>query len=449
MWTVKSESGPLKAVLIQESIEQFWNQKLPFIGVESNTLYLPRCPHADLDGGREQWNFLPKLLEEEGVRVFEVKSILKKALDNASLKERKDIINVVWGGMLDAPEPKDLRIDHLFSGYPSKPYYDKDNDRVVLPDFQRVSWPYPRDTSFTTQIGTVICNMRRYSRRFEPRVVRLCYDYESTLKEKIDVIFDANELDLGFTEPLCIEGGDTHILDEETIAIGLGQRSTFTGFIETAKRLFDADNDKEIKHILAVKMPDYPASDYMHLDVIMNYPKQGNVLVMPYFFESDLIKDMPSRKLLLKLMAAVRAASEADNRPMDPVVHPQSFKEAGCCTVYSSGKRGPKILSREKSLLDYLIKQGKLEADGIIYVGGNPENENSLEHLMLALMEQARGASNIVTLKPGVVIAYERNHVTNDALKDFGITVKTWPDSYLDLLGGPHCSTSPLWRDSS
>ena len=86
--------------------------------------------------------------------------------------------------------------------------------------------------------------------------------------------------------------------------------------------------------------------------------------------------------------------------------------------------------------------------DGIIYVGGNPENENSLDHLMLALMEQARGASNIVTLKPGVVISYERNHVTNDALRNFGINVKTWPDSYLDLLGGPHCSTSPLWRDS-
>jgi arginine deiminase len=447
MWTVKSESGRLKAVLIQESIEQFWAQKLPFIGIESSTHYLPRCPHADLNGGKEQWNVLPKLLEEEGVQVFEVKSILKDVLDNASLKERKDIVKSVWVGMPDAPDPKDLSVDHLLSGYPTKPYYNKDTDTVVLPDFQRVSWPYPRDTSFTTQIGTVICNMRRYSRRFEPRIVKLCYDYDYTLNEKTEVIFDANEFNHGLTEPLCIEGGDTHILDEETIAIGLGQRSTFTGFIETTKKLFDVDFDKEIKHVLAVKMPEYPASDYMHLDVVINYPNQRSALVMPYFFESEIIKDMPSRKLLLKLLTAVRTASEADNRPMDPVVHPLAFKEAGSCTVYARGKRGPKIVSREKSLLDYLIKQGKLEMDGIIYVGGNPENENSLDHLMLALMEQARGASNIVTLKPGVVISYERNHVTNDTLRDFGINVKTWPDSYLDLLGGPHCSTSPLWRD--
>ncbi len=66
---------------------------------------------------------------------------------------------------------------------------------------------------------------------------------------------------------------------------------------------------------------------------------------------------------------------------------------------------------------------------------------------MLALMEQARGASNIVTIKPGLVVAYKRNHATNDELREHGITVKEWDDSYLDMLGGPHCSTSPLWRD--
>jgi len=66
---------------------------------------------------------------------------------------------------------------------------------------------------------------------------------------------------------------------------------------------------------------------------------------------------------------------------------------------------------------------------------------------MLALMEQARGASNIVALRPGLVVAYERNHATNDELRENGVRVKEWDDSYLDMLGGPHCSTSPLWRE--
>ena len=79
--------------------------------------------------------------------------------------------------------------------------------------------------------------------------------------------------------------------------------------------------------------------------------------------------------------------------------------------------------------------------------GGLPEKENDVEHLMGALMEQARGASNIVTLKPGLVIAFERNHLTNRELKENGVKVIEWEDSYLDMLGGPHCSTSPLSRD--
>jgi arginine deiminase len=447
MWTVRSEAGELHVVLVQDSVVQFWERKFPFVGVESNSLYLARCPHADIDEGWKQWRQLPHYLDEEGVQVFEVASILHKVLEGATSEERRRIVDVVWEGMPVAPEPGELAVEHLLGGYPSKAYYDEDADRVVLPDFQRVGWPYPRDTSFTTQVGTVICNMRRYSRRFEPRVVKLAYEYDPVLAEKTEIIWDANQAEAVYTEPWYIEGGDTHVVDEETLAIGIGQRSTFTGFMEAARRIFEKDGDREIRHICAVRMPDYPASDYMHLDVVINYPDAGRALVMPYFFESELVKDMPPRGLLLKALEALRAQSERDDRPMEAVVHPADFKGAGSCSVYARGKSGPKLVSREVSLVDYLIREGKLEADGLIYVGGRPERENDVEHMMLALMEQARGAPNIITVRPGLVIAYERNRATNEELRSNGVRVKEWDDSYLDLLGGPHCSTSPLWRD--
>ena len=447
MWTVESECGRLRAVLIQESIRGFWEGKLPFTGIESSTHYLARCPHADIDGGKEQWGQLPQFLEEEGVKVFEVASILEKALEDATTGERRRIVERVWEGMPRAPPAEELTVGHLLSGYPERPYYDPRSDRVVLPDFQRVGWPYPRDTSFTTQVGTVICNMRRYSRRFEPRVVRLCYELDPTLSERTEIVYDASRLDLGSTEPPCVEGGDTQIVDEETIAIGVGQRSTHTGFMEAARRLFEADTDGKIRYICAVRLPDYPALDYMHLDVVINYPDRGRALVMPYFFESELVPDMPPRRLLLKTLEAVRAQAERDDRPMEPVVHPNDFSEAGSCAVYVRGGEAPRLLRRCPSLIDFLVEEGKLEKDGLIYVGGRPERENDVEHLMLALMEQARGASNIVALRPGLVVAYERNHATNDELRENGVRVKEWDDSYLDMLGGPHCSTSPLWRE--
>ena len=448
MWTVRSESGRLRAVLVQESIEQFWDGKFPFVGIESSTHYLARCPHAGIDRGRRQWEQLPRFLREEGVRVFEVTEILGKALEGATIEERRWMVEEVWEGMPASPGAEELTVEHLLRGYPPKPCYDGALDRVVLPDFQRVGWPYPRDTSFTTPVGTVICSMRRYSRRFEPRVVRLAYDHDPVLSENIEIVYDANEDREGFTEWPCIEGGDTQIVDEETIAVGVGQRSTFTGFLEAARRLFEADRDGELRHICVVRLPDYPALDYMHLDVVINYPDRGKALVMPYFFESKLVGDMPPKGLLLKTLEAVRAQAERDDRPMEAVVHPNDFAGAGRCLVYERGGEGPRLVREEPSLVDYLVREGKLDPDGVIYVGGRPQKENDLEHLMLALMEQARGASNIVAVKPGLVIAYERNHATNEELRGHGVRVKEWEDSYLDMLGGPHCSTSPLWRDS-
>jgi len=451
MWTVKSESGTLHAVLIQDTTLNFWENKLPFVGGESNLQYLHRCPHADYDaGGHEQWLKLEQFLREEGVQVFEVTSILRKAIERSSQVERREMIRRFWGENPHAPSPAELKIEHITDGYPPTPFYDEATDQVILPDFKRAAWTYTRDTSFTTQLGTVICNMRRYSRLHEPQVVKLAYESDPVLREKVNLIWDANDLTMANTEPPNIEGGDTEIIDEETITVGLGQRSTFTGFFEFAKRIFSTDVNKEVKYVCAVFNADYPAIDYMHLDVVINFPANRRALIMPYYFESEVVKDMPPKKLLLKLLAATRAQSERDARPMNEVVGPAAFEKSGQCYVYARGAQNePKLLRREVSLVDFLIKEDKIDKDGLIYVGGEPKEKNDVKHLMQALMEQGRGANNIVTIKSGTVISYARTTATLQALKQNGIRVKEWSDSYLDMLGGPHCSTAPLLRDAN
>jgi arginine deiminase len=448
MWTVKSESGRLRAVMIQDSTEQLWTRRLPFAGIESSTMYCGRDPHAQMEPGHGEWLQLPKILKDEGVEVFEVKSMLENIIGDSTLNERREIIKEVWADVRNAPEPENLMVEQLFWGYPSEPYYDERKDRVVLPDHRMVSWTYPRDTSFTTQVGTVICNMRRYSRKYEPRIVKLCYEYNPVLSEKLDIIHDANEVKGVFTEPPCIEGGDTQIVDEETITIGVGQRSTVTGVIETAKRLIEADTDNELKYICAVNLANYPAVDYMHLDVTINYPDNGKALVMPYIYDTKLLNDYPPKKLLLKTLEAARKKSEADARPLEPLVHPQDFSNFGRTSIYMNRGGKPELIKVEDCLIDFLIKEGKLEKDSIIYVGGQPKKKNDVKHLLETMMEQSRGAPNIVTLRPGIVISYDRNKRTNDELRNRNITVKEWSSSYLDLLGGPHCSTCPLDRDA-
>jgi arginine deiminase len=291
--------------------------------------------------------------------------------------------------------------------------------------------------------------MRRYSRRLEPRVVKLAYESDPVLKENLNLIWDANDVTLANTEPPNIEGGDTEIIDQETIAVGLGQRSTFTGFLEFAKKMFSTDTNHQIKYVCAVLNADDPAVDYMHLDVVINFPANRKALIMPYYFESEIVKDMPPKKLLLKLLAATRAQSERDARSMEEVVSPSAFEKAGQCYVYvRDGSNEPRLLRREVSIVDFLIKEEKIDKDGLIYVGGEPKGKNDVEHLMRALMEQTRGATNIVTIKSGTVISYARTTTTIEAMKKSGIRVKKWDDSYLDMLGGPHCSTAPLLRDA-
>ena len=135
---------------------------------------------------------------------------------------------------------------------------------------------------------------------------------------------------------------------------------------------------------------------------------------------------------------------------MDEVVSPSAFEKAGQCYVYVRGDSNePRLLRREVSIVDFLIKEDKIDKDGLIYVGGEPKERNDVEHLMRALMEQTRGATNIVTIKSGTVISYARTTTTIEALMKNEIHVKKWDDSYLDMLGGPHCSTAPLLRDAN
>ena len=448
MWTVKSESGRLNAVLIQDSTEQLWTKKMPFAGIESSTHYVSRDPHAQMDPGHDQWLQLPKILKDEGVQVFEVKEMLGRIIEDATVSELGKMVDDVWMGMPAQPDPEDLTVDKLMWGYPSRPFWDPVTEEVVLPDHRRVAWTYTRDTSFTTQVGTVICNMRRYSRRYEPRVVKLCYEYDPVLSENVEIVYDANETLGVYSEPPCVEGVDTHIVDPETIAIGVGQRSTVTGVMETAKKLFAEDPDGELKYVLAVNLADYPAVDYMHLDVTINYPDKGKALVMPYIYDTNVLKNYPPKKLLLKTLEAITKQSVEHGRDIGDLVRPEHFATLGRTGVYVNDGGKPKLLRNEISLLDFLVKEEKLDEDGIIYVGGTPDDPWDVEHLLDVMLEQSRGASNIVTIKPGVVIGYDRNRATNQALRDHGVTVKEWESGYLDLLGGPHCSTSPLSRDA-
>lgn len=62
--------------------------------------------------------------------------------------------------------------------------------------------------------------------------------------------------------------------------------------------------------------------------------------------------------------------------------------------------------------------------------------------------EQLNDGSNTLCIRPGEVIVYEMNYVTNKVLQDYGIKTYIIPSSELSRgRGGPRCMSMPLFRE--
>lgn len=445
MWTVKSESGRLRSVLVHLAAFSHW-WKIPLPGTNPLTSYRTIKQTYPYASAAEEHAKIVDLLSEEGVKVYELDTILSEVITESSDKDRQEIIEEVWGESKQKPTPEELRAEHLVYGYPPRPFYDEEKGDFVVSEKQRGSI-YARDISFNTPVGLVVSKMKYKGRREQSKVAKIAYQRHPELRERVEIVCDVNEAEAEIDlSPAWIEGGDVLIVDEETILCGVGQRSSFLGLKHAMERIFS--QDETVKNICAVRIPG-PLPCGGHLDVFINFPDRRKALVMPYILESELIPGFPERRLLTKLNDSLTSLSGL-KEGLSGSLKLANFKESGMCDVYRrDGDGRPVRASREKNLLDYLIREDKIDGDGVIMTGGDPEGPNDVEHLFTALQEGLREATNIVTIKPGTIVAYDRNEATNANLEAHGVRIKRLHTDHLDMLGGPHCMTMPLDRDAA
>lgn len=194
-------------------------------------------------------------------------------------------------------------------------------------------------------------------------------------------------------ENFSIEGGDELILNEDTIAIGISQRTDAKAVEIIAENIL---RKGEFKNVMAFVIPKKRA--FMHLDTVFTMIDVDAFTVHP-----EIEGPLEVYNMTLK----------------DGHVHVQKM-EGDLETILS------KALNKDR------IKV-------IRCAGGNPID---------AAREQWSDGSNTLAIKPGEVIVYDRNNVTNEVLDKEGIKLHVMVSGELSRgRGGPRCMSMPVKRE--
>jgi arginine deiminase len=183
------------------------------------------------------------------------------------------------------------------------------------------------------------------------------------------------------------EGGDVLLLSPGVVAVGVGQRTTPAGVEAFAQRAFAAG---VAETVLAVPIAQERAT--MHLDTVCTMVDVDMVVMFP----------------------AVADTLQAWTLTRGDVSGPAPFLEAAA-------------------------KAMGLPELRVVDTGLDP---------VTAEREQWDDGNNTLAIAPGLVVGYERNVVTNQALEDAGVEVVRIAGSELGSgRGGPRCMSCPVLRD--
>ena len=399
--SVYSEIGKLKTVLLHCPGEEVENI-VPD--------YLTRLLFDEivfLEQAKREHNQFADILRSEGVEVLYLTDLMAEILGDTKIREEflKEFMEegkVVTQGLQEA-------IMELLSGFSPKDLIKKciggirkEELKYIKPKAlgDMVKKPYPfyldpipnmyfqRDPFASIGSGISLNVMANETRNRETIFAKYIFNYHPRFNN-VPRWYNRDK-----THP--IEGGDILVLSDKVVAIGVSDRTDPMAVERVAHKLLISEESFET--VLAFDIPKTRA--YMHLDTVFTMVDYDKFTIFPG------IED-----------------------PLD---------------VYSITEGKDKTLNiryEHEDLSTVLKEHLRLPAVKLIRCGnGDP---------IAASREQWNDGSNTLAISPGKVVCYNRNHITNEALRKNNIEVLEF-DSY-ELSrgrGGPRCMSMPLIRDN-
>ena len=249
---------------------------------------------------------------------------------------------------------------------------------------------FTRDPTAWIGSSPILSPMQRSARRAERKLWRTVYEFHPSLRVgAADIRYGDDGRDY---YPATLEGGDVLVLSDKCVAVGLSERSHPIAAENLAAQLFATG---AAEWVLALDLP--KARGTMHLDTIMTVVDRDAIVIWPR---------------ALEVLKAYR---------IEP------------------GAGGRMRVRSEPDLLRAVADGMGVDALRVITTG---------EDEVLADREQWDDGNNTLALRPGVVVAYERNADTNRRLADAGIEVLAISSYELPRgRGGPRCMSCPVVRD--
>lgn len=373
----------------------------------------------DVEEAVPQHDEFVSLLRNHGVEVLHFSELLADVMSSA----REDVIREVL-----APEKAEyflsnaLCTKHLIWGYPE---YLTPERKQVLPPLPNLY--FTRDPAFVVHDKIVISNPAKPARRPEARLVK-------AVLSRHPLFADCDIYDGLLGTKATVEGGDIHVVNDESVVIGVGERTNEAGMEALRDYLFE---NTAVNKVFAVYIP--AKREFMHLDTVMTFVDRRRLLTLPYVWENpSLYGDIAS--------IAKGQCEMMGEEYIGP--NPDYFEESSRLEVHKQSS-GSVIIERYEDTIAGLAEYEVVDPALTIHVAGSTHRfSNAHEHIAEALREQWNDGANCLTVKPGWVMAYRRNDRTQRSLTYAGIRCIEFRGGELVRgRGGARCMSMPLVRD--